>query len=72
MAISKANIQKIVKDDALFNSLIEVANTLIFNWEKQSCVRDSEWDTARLTIEKESKISALKLFLKELEELALK
>ena len=58
-------LQKIL-DERTFSVLQKVANILIRNWDR-SCIKETEWETARATIEKESKIQALKTFLEELE-----
>lgn len=72
MDIDKGGVQRIVKDDRLFDSLMSVANKMIRNWELQGCKRDTEWETASAAVEKEAKIAAIRGFLKELEEIALK
>lgn len=61
----KVVLQKIL-DERTFQVLQKVANLLIKNWDR-SCVKETEWETAKATVEKESKIQALKTFLEELE-----
>ena len=72
MIKDNASIKTIVHDDRLFNALTGVANEMILNWERQSCVRSTCDETALLTAAKEAKIEAVRSLLRELEELASK
>jgi len=61
----KVILQKIL-DERTFQVLQRAANMLISNWDR-SCIKETEWETAKATVIKESKIEALKTFLEELE-----
>lgn len=72
MIKDNASIKRIVQDDRLFSALTDVANQLILNWEREGCIRGTQWETASRAVEKESKIEAIRALLRELEVLASK
>jgi len=62
--------QTIVDNDNMHKTLLFLANRLIENWDRQSCVKESEFLTTKATIEKEAKIKAVRQFIEELEKMA--
>lgn len=61
-------LEKVVKDDRAMAALKAVADEMIINWDSTSCVKDTAFETAKATIEKESKVKALQQFFAELEQ----
>ncbi len=63
----KVILQKAI-DERTFDALKRVANLLINNWSNRSCIKETEFETVKAIITKESKIEALKSFLEQLEQ----
>ena len=62
----KIRLQKLMGNGDL-KVIRTVANALILNWDRQSCVKDTEFETLKAIIEKESKIKGLTILFDELE-----
>ncbi len=62
----KLLLQKIL-DEKTFGVLQRVANSMIMNWASRPCTKETGFETIKATIQKESKVDALKAFLEELE-----
>lgn len=68
VAVKRA-LQEITGDNNL-KVLNYVADLLIRNWQSNSSVGVSEWETVKNVIMKEERAKALRLFLEEIERIA--
>lgn len=65
----KPALQRVTTEPA-WSALNELAENLKTKWRVESCVKNTEWETARAIVERESKCAALDIFLNHIEQIA--